>query len=282
MAGYRTVLEVLKWSDHSDLCAQLNQVNSLWFKSASSDEVWDVLCEANGFPSMHGEYTSKVAFLRQFHSLTVFVLHRNRLREYNLLKKQWKSVVLEKTGFSCASSLVLYLPYVVATGTEGPCTGQSALIHINTGEITPLPSMSTARCQHGSLLYQSTVYVFAGSNETDLVTDSTEKLSLQPPTQWTALPPLLSRLAFSSPCRKDTFAYICGGWGTNMCQRFDLNLEVYSLLLFVTPMDGVLTTAFVYNEEIYFCQSGHLGRWSGADTAPLVISTFPEVTGSNW
>lgn len=284
MCEFRQVLEVLKWTSHTDLCQQLNQVSSLWQKAALSDEVWDVLCEIYGLDCFQSGQSSKVAFRTQFRTDVVFMLREKWLVGYSVRKKQWEPAVYVNTEieFDNLSSLVMYLPYIVATGTSNPCTGQSALIHHKTGAITPLPNMQNGRCKHGSLVYLSTVYVFAGSNNSDTHTDTVEKLSLQTPRQWTYFPSLLCKLAFSSPCRKGSCAYIFGGWGTDWCQRLDLDLEVVTLLPFRTPMQGYLTSAFVYDGCICFCQSGNMGRWEGLESAPLVVSHFSENTNSNW
>ena len=284
MSEFRQVLEVLKWATPSDLCKQLNQVNALWLKATCSEEVWNELCEAYEFECSHSEESSKEAFLRQSRSNVVFMLRQKWLGAYNVREKQWRPAVPvnSEIAFDNLSSLVVYMSYVVATGTDNPCTGQSALIHSETGAITLLPSMQTGRSRHGSLIYRACVYVFAGSTNDEMHSDSVEKLALKSPTQWTYLPPLLCKLAFASPCRKGSCAYICGGWGTDLCQCLDLDLEVCTLLPFRTPMMSYLTSSFEYDGCIYFCQSGSMGRWNCLKDDPLVVSHFSEETNSNW
>ena len=177
---------------------------------------------------------------------------------------------------------MVFQPYIVITGTNQPRTGQSALIHIHTGEVTLLPNMLSPRSSHGSLLFRATVYVFAGVVEESAHSDTAEKLCLKRPERWVALPKMMCKIAYSSPCLKGTIAYLFGGWGTSLCQSFNLITEAFSLLPFKTPKSGYLTTAFLYNNEIYFLQSGHMGRWQGSKDSPLLITSFSENTNSNW
>lgn len=284
MSSVRCLLEMLKWVDYSDLCLHTVQVNRQWLQASMSNEVWDVLCEAYNFTSVHYEVNSKVSFFQQYRQSAVFMIKKGCLRRYDVLTEQWGPVVpvTMEVPFDDLSCLVLYPPYVIATGTCNPVTGQSALIDYTTGAVTRLPSMLHPRYRHGALLYKATVYVFAGSTENATNSNTAEKLDLHRRGNWTKLPNLMSELCFSSPCRKGIFAYIFGGWGTNTCHQFNLETEVFTLLPFTTPMEGFLTTAFVCEDDIYFCQSGHMGRWQGVIGADLVVMKFNEATNSNW
>ena len=284
MAGLRSVLEVLKWTDYPDLHERINRVNRLWHTAAASDEVWDVLCEAYDFDSTHTEPTSKVSFYKQLLAPTICMMSGGQLRGFNARKRQLTSTIpvnLAK-NFDRLSSFSLYLPYIVATGATEATTGQSALIHLTTRVITLLPDMLQPRYRHGSLVYKASVYVFGGTIQDRQVSNQAEKLNLLQPVSWTELPNLLCELAFSTPCRKGSSAYLFGGWGTDRCQRFDLVTETFHFLPFLTPMQGYLTTSFVYENEIYFLQSGHMCRWQGVDSADVVVQKFPEPISSNW
>jgi hypothetical protein len=283
MATLRSVLEVLKWASCSDLCSELSHVSSLWRKAESSDEVWDALCEAYGYDSVHYGGTMKASFFRQLQRV-IYMPVVGGIKGYDVCKREWKPVlpVNLEIPFSRESSLVIFQPYIVLTGTNQPRTGQSALIHILTGEVTLLPNMLSARSCHGSLLFRGTVYVFAGLNEEGINSNTAEKLCLNRRERWVALPKMMCELAYSSPCRKGTIAYLFGGWGTSLCQSFDLIRETFSLLPFRTPQFGYLTTAFLYNNEIYFLQSGRMGRWQGSKNSRLLVTPFHDVTNSNW
>lgn len=278
------MLEVLKWASAADLCTGLNLVSSLWQQAADCNEVWDVLCEACGLDASHSGEPLKASFLRQYSNLAVYMVSGGWLRGFDVRRRRWKAAVplQTKARFDNLSSIVVYQCYLVVTGTGYPYTSQSALIHYKTGEVTPLPNMISPRSRHGSLVYENSVYVFAGTSDYEQYSDKAEKLHLQVRTQWTALPWLLCKFTFSSPCRKDHFAYFFGGWGTCLCQRFDLDREIYSLLPFKTPMNDTLTTAFVYHSDIYFCQSEHIGQWQDREGVQLVVSQFLDATNFNW
>lgn len=281
---YRSVLEVLKWSNCEDLGGPLSLVCRLWCKAATCDEVWDTLSQIYGFEDSGTDLSSKASFLTQFQLSTLYVIHRDFLHGYKVWGQCWKSAIQLKPPipFDKLSSIVVYIQSVVATGTSNPESPQSALIHSKTGQITLLPNMHKARFRHGSLLFQATVYVFGGSGEGEKVTNQAEKLNLTKPKLWTSLPPLLCKLAFSSSCRKGQFVYLFGGWGTNKCQQFDLFAEIFTFLPFETPLFGYLTIAVVHQGHFFFCQSGNMARWSGRLETSPVIATFYESIGSNW
>lgn len=285
MSTVRSLLEVLKWVDCFDLGRSANQVSRQWLNAASSDEVWDVLREAYNLDCTYTSETIKSSFLRQYRQCYLHILHQSYLRTYNIRKQQWLPAVYVtiEVAFDKLSSLVVLPPcYVLATGCGSPLTAQSGIIHCKTGEVTRLPDMSTPRCRHASLLYHDHIYVFAGSNDTEIHTDTVEKLSLKSESQWTKLPNLPIKSAFSTPCRKDTLVYFFGGWNTNLCFHFDLLSEVFTLLPFTTPASGYLTTSFVHNNDIYFCQCRSLVHWKGCTGSELVTYPVPDLIGSNW
>lgn len=284
MITYRSVLEVLKWTEFTELCEQLNFVCRLWLKAADSEEVWNTLCEIHGLDWSATTLPSKTFFLTQNNQLTLFVVHTGSLFVYDIQNQVWKPTILlaPPVPFDRLSSIVVYFKHIVVTGSSDPITAKSALIHTETGQITPLPDMISARYRHGSLLYRSTVYVFAGSVIAEKCSNKAEKLNLQSRFQWTALPNLLCDLSFSSPCRKDNFAYIFGGWGTNLCQSFDLTTETFALLPFTTPAHGYLTTAVLYQGDIVFCQSDYMVKWSGRLEMPILVDKFTDRIGANW
>ena len=285
MVSTRSVPEVLKWACVPDLCTHLCLVSSLWLKAAASDEVWDCLSEAYCYDSIHPGETVKSAFRRQLQERVVYRLTGEWLFGYDVRKSKWKSPVSVKSDCYCfgqLSSLVLFQAYLVATGSVLPSLGQSALIHIETGHIIPLPGLLHPRYSYGSLLYRGSVYAFAGVDAAYRNTDFTEKLNLYSRKQWVALPALLCEMAFSSPCRKGDFAYLFGGWGTNICQKYDLDREIVHLLPFTTPQFDYLTTAFVYENALFFIQSGNMGSWQGTEETAPVIFPFEERTNSNW
>ena len=284
MITYRSVLEVLKWTEFTELCEQLNFVCKLWLKAADSEEVWNTVCEIHGINWSATALSSKTLFRTQNTQSTLFVVHTGLLFVYDVQNQAWKPTIhLEPpVSFDKLSSIVLYIQHIVVTGSSDPITARSALIHTETGQITPLPHMISARYRHGSLLYRSSVYVFAGSVQMERCSNKAEKLNLQSRSQWTALPNLLCDFSFSSPCRKDTFAYIFGGWGTNLCQSFDLTTETFALLPFTTPAHGFLTTAVLYQGDIIFCQSNYMVKWSGRLEVPIQVERFTRGISANW
>ena len=282
MVGVRCILEVLKWSDYPDLTLHLSQVNRQWHTATGNPEVWDTLCEAYDYDPTHTESHPRISFCKQYYQLTLYLLDDGVMRGYNVQKDRWTPsiAVHTKIPFDKSTSLVLYPPFVVATGTGHPITGQSALIDPTTGEMTPLPDMIQPRCRHGSIRYKDWVYVFAGSTVNDGCTDTCEKMNLERRVGWHGVGNLVHSAAYATPCRKGTFIYLFGGWGSTVCQRFDLSTEIFTSLPFSTPLLGDMTTSFVHFGHIYFLQTGYFCQ--NIDDLSVQITPFQEGHHSNW
>ena len=266
------MLEVLKWTSYLDLCA-LSLVNSLWHKAANSEEVWDLLCKTCGLEGQWSGLKAKTAFRRQIRESRRFMLANEYLRSIDVGKMIWeKPVKLQKcTNFGNLSSLILNPPFLIVTGTADPVTGQSALINYTSGSVALLPSMLNPRCNHCSVLFQGSVYVFAGANGRELYTDTAEKLVLHRAVQWTALARLQCKAGYLSSCRKGTLLYLISGCGTNICQLFDIRREEFSVLAFKMPRSDAITRVIEEEGYIYFAQMEWKGRWTGdLDTLPVM------------
>lgn len=260
----RSVLEVLKWTSPSDLCA-LSLTNRLWAQSANSDEVWRELCETCGLEGEWKELTVKMAFLRQYKESRRFMLANGYLSNCNVRGFVWEKPikVKGKVAFGSMSSIVLYPPYIIVTGTANPVSGQSALINYTNGTVSMLPNMQNPRCHHSSALYKGTIYVFAGSNDREMLTDTAEKLQLHKSTQWTALNQMSCRAGYLSLCRKCTVMYLISGFGTNICQQFEMIREEFSVLPFKMPRNDAITRVFEAEGYVFFVQREWKGQWSG-------------------
>lgn len=264
MQHSRSVLEVLKWASSQDLRA-CSVVSGLWHRAATSEEVWTLLCETCGFEGEWSGLSAKSVFRREFRERRRFLLANGYIRSCDMRKMEWeKPVKLQKcVNFGSLSSLLLNPPFLIVTGTCDPVTGQSAQLNYRTGSVSLLPSMQSPRCNHCSVLFQGWIYVFAGANGRELLTDTAEKLHLHRSAQWTELGRMKCRAGYLSPCRKGTFIYLFSGCGTNICQMFDITREEFSVLAFKLPRIDTISRVFEEEGYIYFVQREWKGRWDG-------------------
>ena len=177
MDNRRAVLEVLKCCGVFDVTEACAWVSRLWVQATNSQEVWVALLHTYELKYIQG-LTAPLAFLQQFSSPNLYFLQTNFLFSVNIQLKQWNKgcELPRRTSFGAMSSIVLYPPYLLVTGTISPITRQSALIHCSTGAIESLSDMNEAHYCHASVRYRNTGYVFAGFNDEERPAKVAEKM----------------------------------------------------------------------------------------------------------
>lgn len=212
-----------------DITASIHAVCTFLWACATSP----LLSRLSG-PSVH---ITIALFLRP---VTVLAdIRCDRVRLFNILTKKWSSEahppVKDMVSYASTWLVLGWTPPNVYSlfccGGAGPREMEDfgwwdSAYRLDTGRtVLELPKMIKARGNHGLVEWNSHVYVFGGCNSNTgnegKLTDC-EKLSLTLQQPWQSLSHMSEGRQFLNPCLLRDIAYLCGGYGTDSIEGFDL------------------------------------------------------------
>lgn len=257
---YRSLLEVLKWSD-PDTALHLATVSRGWSVASNSQELWYSLIDSADFPPY--EVTSTVSAKEKYRFLNhhwkqkkCFLVNGNQAALYNCYQQTWMRT-WENSSLStdahCAAVFLSGDDVLVCGGTTSNCV----IFRSKSGTVQAVASMQQVRRYHSAVSVSNVVYVFGG---TEIAAKrSAESFDM---TAWSALPEMITGRSSFNACVKDHLVYLCGGH-TRLCEVFDVHSQIYTALP-QTLGKSNWTVSFFYKDElisiiqetIYYHRSG--------------------------
>ena len=174
MATYRSLLEVLKFSQHRDILRHQGQVSGLWHTASVCDELWDSYSILLNLPSrLQGESGLK-GYIRGLRECSVMgLVSDTEISIVNCWERTRKviGVVDPRYGKRQATWVFVNSASFVASGgmASGCSCCKNRYTACNLADLfdtegrKALPPMITGRCNHRGVAVKGVVYLFGGS-----------------------------------------------------------------------------------------------------------------------
>lgn len=247
---YRTVIEVLKWTEAKTVLG-VAHVSRLWRGISSSEELWYSLLEAEGLQveDLEQVLSTAQACYRELIITRHLVLFRDEsLYLYDCMHATFeRSYPCSSTPFkeSCAVAFVPPQSVFVC------CLTGTAQMRLSEGTFESLDPMLYSRQYHSIVACNASVYAFGG-----VYCRSAERFHLGRKV-WVQLPDMSQCRSHFNACRKGKVIYLCGG-DTSDCETFRVDSETYAALpLRVTNTSSV---SFFYKDQL-LCLAGETVYW---------------------
>lgn len=170
MATYRSLLEVLKFSQDRDILRYQGQVSGLWHTASTCDELWDSYSILLNLPSrLQGESGLK-AYIRGLRECSVIgLVSDTEISIVNCWERTRKVIgVVEPRYGKRQATWVFVSPvsFVASGGMVGCCKNRHTACNLSdlfdSEGRKALPSMITGRCNHRGVAVKGVVYLFGG------------------------------------------------------------------------------------------------------------------------
>ena len=253
---FRSLLEMLKFTDASDLLTSYSHVSSFWHRTSLSEELWSSFCDQESVPK--GAFpTYRAAFRDVFQdglrSLVVHIPSYDTVAVYNVrANTAVRSVAITEKQLAWT-----FLFALLDRRTLLMCDGASSEVmslHLATGEITPRRKMPNNGIHTYSASYPPFVYVFGGTGKTlaskyDPRADTWKKLPNMTVCQW-----YVCGLTVKPPC-----IYLIGGPYLR-CEVFDTVSETYTKTDFMIQDTGTVVS-FLHRGELKWLHQKAIYYW---------------------
>lgn len=239
MQSYRTILEVLKWTETKTILQTASLTSQLWHSATTSEELWTTFLEAlpaealQHLPSAQDRYR---AFVDLQHIPRLVSRLHSHLNVFNCGTCSFEQTLPFPHPFNnrAAVALSAYQLYICGKG-------KAVMMCFLTGTLTQLSDMLASRKNHSAIALQGAVYAFGGSN-----LRSAERYHNG---HWGGLPNMSTERSYFNACSQDERIYLCGGF-TPSSEVFDTNSNTYTVLPF--SLISHWTTSF-FSEEGLVC-----------------------------
>lgn len=222
MADRRAVLEVLKYSDVSDILLHLSRISRLFTSQSNQPELWFELLGPKYNPS------SPLSPKEQFRVISrrfIPALTETHLFKFSPFSLTWKSLPLYRRIRTDVSLVVTTAGDVFATGAHPQPDTYS--ISPLTGEVWKLSSLVHHRIRMGVILCEGNIYAFGGIIDKHQV--STSETYEFREKKWRMLPNSQGKRCSFSPTHYKGNIYLTGGL-SQLCEYFQISTETYNLL----------------------------------------------------
>ena len=228
MVTYRSILEVLKWTD-PPTSLRSSAVSLVWSQVCVSQELWysyldslNIQSEEVGFRCPAAKDTYRVILTSRRLAESCVVATDDQLTLYSC-PEQRAVRTFERNMTGYASTVILLLP----NSTAFFCGGGSAYCHtysLLTGEFLFKPDMRHHRSYHSAVHLPTSIYVFGGVERRCAHTAEVFNM-----TTWSPLPDMSSGRSHFNACVKEKLVYLIGG-NTPYCEVFNADTATYSPL----------------------------------------------------
>ena len=181
----------------------------------------------------------------------------------------WTRTMLEPHGSALSGCFLLLnladTQYVGAEGDSYSTAISHACVYRTYGYADRYMRLQAARLYPGTYIFHQTLYVFGGVLSQGDITASAEVLHI-PAQSATLLPPMLTARRSFTPCGFQQDIYLCGGFSTTLCEKFNIPAQQYFALSLLLP-EPCDTVACWTGEELVIVTRYYLLRWSSTTTS---------------
>lgn len=182
--------------------------------------------------------------------------------------KVWTRTMLDPHGSVLSGCLLLLNladnQYLGVEGDSYSTAISHACVYRTHGYSDRFLRFQAARLYPGTYIFQQYIYVFGGVLSQGDITASAEVLQVPAQTS-VLLPPMLSARRSFTPCGFQQDIYLCGGFSTTLCEKFNIPAQQYFAISLLLP-ETCDSVAYWADGEMILVTRHYLLRWSSTTT----------------